>query len=111
MRAERLEQVFVGRRSGRVELRLVLEAVSGARTRTTLLAPGSDPGEAVRWAARALARAGEVRDLSRLRLRVERGGTLVDDPALARDLVQAFRAERAAAADEDAGDGAGGGGA
>ena len=96
MRAERLEQVFVGRRGGRIELRLVLEAASGARTRTTLLAPGAVPDEAVRWAGRALARAGEVRDVERVRLRVERGGTLVDDAALARGLVEAFRAERGA---------------
>ncbi|MDF1521289.1 MAG: hypothetical protein P1P87_00535 [Trueperaceae bacterium] len=95
MRAERLDQVFVARRGWRVELRLVLEAVTSARTRTTLLAPVADPLEAVRWAARALAREGEVRDVSRLRLRVERGGHLVDDPALAAALVTAFR-ERAA---------------
>jgi hypothetical protein len=94
VRAERLEQVFVGRKGGRIELRLVLEAASGARTRTTLLAPGSAPDEAVRWAGRALARAGEVRDVDRVRLRVERGGALVDDAALARGLVEAFRAER-----------------
>ncbi len=93
MRAERLEQVFVARREGRVELRLVLESASGARTRTSLLAPGADPEEAVRWAGRALARAGEVRDVARVRLRVERGASLVDDPALARSLVEAFRAE------------------
>jgi hypothetical protein len=91
VRAERLEQVFVARRGGRIELRLVLEAVTGARTRTTLLAPVADALEAVRWAGRALARDGEVRDLSRLRLRVERGGDLVDDPALAAALVAAFR--------------------
>jgi hypothetical protein len=99
VRAERLEQVFVARRGGRVELRLVLEAVTGARTRTTLLAPVADPLEAVRWAGRALAREGEVRDLSRLRLRVERGGDLVDDPALAAALIAAFR-ERAVAEEE-----------
>jgi hypothetical protein len=94
VRAERLEQVFVGRRGGRIELRLVLEAASGARTRTTLLAPGNAADEAVRWAGRALARAGEVRDVARVRLRVERGGTLVDDGDLARALVAAFDAER-----------------
>lgn len=93
MRAERLEQVFVARRGGRIELRLVLESASGARTRTTLLAPGAAPDEAVRWAGRALARAGEVRNVERVRLRVERGGALVDDPGLARGLVEAFRAE------------------
>ena len=96
MRAERLDQVFVGRRGGRIELRLVLESASGARTRTTLLAPGAAPDEDVRWAGRALARAGEVRDVERVRLRVERGGTLVDDAVLARGLVEAFRAERKA---------------
>ena len=95
MRPERLEQVFLARRGGRIELRLVLEAASGARTRTTLLAPGAAQEEAVRWAGRALARAGEVRDVDRVRLRVERGGRLVDDAALARGLVEAFRAERA----------------
>ena len=89
-----MEQVFVGRRGGRIELRLVLESASGARTRTTLLAPGSGPDEAVRWAGRALARSGEVRDVVRVRLRVERGGALVDDADLARGLVEAFRAER-----------------
>jgi hypothetical protein len=42
--------------------------------------------EAVRWAGRALAREGEVRDVARVRLRVERGGALVDDAGLARAL-------------------------
>lgn len=97
MRAERLEQVFVERKGGRVELRLVLEAASGARTRTTLWAPSGDLAEAVRWAGRALARAGEVRDVARLRLRVARGGDLVDDRALAQALVAAFAAVAAEA--------------
>lgn len=101
MRAEALEQVFVSRKGGRVELRLVMEAVSGARSRSSLLAPTADPAEAVRWAGRQLALAGEVRDLSRLRLRVERAGELQDDPALRQELLRSFRQVAQAAAEEE----------
>ncbi len=105
MRPDALEQVFVSRKGGRVELRLVMEAVSGARSRSSLLAPTGDPAEAVRWAGRQLALAGEVRDLSRLRLRVERAGALQDDPALRAELLRGFRdavLETADDADDDA---------
>jgi len=94
VRAHALEQLFVARRGGRVELRLVLVDPADGRTRTTLLAPTADEREAVRWLGRHLAREGRVHDLRRLRVRVERGGALADDAALAAALVAAFRDER-----------------
>ena len=94
MQPHALEQLFVARRGGRIELRLVLVDPADGRTRGTLLAPTADPAEAVRWLGRHLAREGGIHDFRRLRVRVERGGTLVDDPALAADLAAAFRAER-----------------
>ena len=101
MRPNALEQVFVGRRGGVVELRLVLVDPADGRTRATQLAPTSDEREAARWLGRHLARGGEIRDLRRLRVRRERAGELVDAPALARELVAAFDAEHAReAADE-----------
>ncbi len=95
MRPNALEQLFVARRGDRVELRLVLVDPADGRTRVTHLAPTADEREAVRWLGRHLAREGEVRDLSRLRVRVDRGGQLLDASALARDLVDAVSAERA----------------
>jgi hypothetical protein len=101
VRPNALEQVFVGRRGGRVELRLVLVDPADGRTRATQLAPTSDEREAARWLGRHLARGGEIRDLRRLRVRTERAGQLADAPGLARELVAAFDAERARdAADE-----------
>ncbi len=89
-----LEQLFVGRQGGRIELRLVLvDAVEG-RSRSVLLAPTADEREAVRWLGRHLAREGQVRKLRRLRVRVARAGGLVDEPALGAELVAAYRSER-----------------
>jgi hypothetical protein len=100
VRPNALEQVFVGRRGGLVELRLVLVDPADGRTRATQLAPTSDEREAARWLGRHLARGGEIRDLRRLRVRTERAGQLVDAPALARELVAAFDAEQARDAPE-----------
>lgn len=94
MQPHALEQLFVARRGGRIELRLVLIDPAEGRTRATHLAPSADPTEAVRWLGRHLAREGDVHDFRRLRVRVERGGTLVDDPSLATELAAAFRSER-----------------
>jgi hypothetical protein len=89
-----LEQLFVARRGGRIELRLVLVDAAEGRTRATHLAPTADEGEAVGWLGVHLAREGSVRDLRHLRVRVERGGRLVDEPALAERFVAAFLQER-----------------
>jgi hypothetical protein len=94
VRAHALEQLFVARRGGRIELRLVLVDPAEGRTRATHLAPTADEGEAVTWLAVHLARAGEVRDLRRLRVRVERGAGLVDAPGLAERFAAAFQSER-----------------
>lgn len=96
MTPDALEQLFVARRGGRVELRMVLVDPAAGRTRSALLAPTADEGEAVRWLGRHLAREGSVRDLRRLRVRVAREGALRDAPALAEELRAAFRATRAA---------------
>jgi hypothetical protein len=95
VRPNALEQLFVARRGDRVELRLVLVDPADGRTRVTHLAPTADEREAVRWLGRHLAREGEIRDLRRLRVRVGRGGQLLDAPELARDLVAAYREARA----------------
>jgi len=93
VRPNALEQVFVARRGGLVELRLVLVDPADGRTRTTQLAPTGDEREAARWLGRQLARAGEIDDLRRLRVRTGRGGQLADAPGLARELVAAYGAE------------------
>jgi hypothetical protein len=94
VRPNALEQVFVARRGGRVELRLVLVDPADGRTRATHMAPTGDESEATRWLGRHLARGGEIDDLRRLRVRVERGGGLVDAPALARELIAAYEATK-----------------
>ena len=95
MRPVDLEQVFVGRVGGRVELKLMLQDAVGRRTRPIHLAPTGDEREAVAWLGRALARDGAIRSVRKLRLRVARGATLQDDAALATALQKAFAAERA----------------
>jgi hypothetical protein len=96
VRAHALEQLFVARRAGRIELRLVLVDPAEGRTRVTHRPPTADEGEAVAWLATHLAREGEVSDLRRLRVRVERGGGLVDAPELAERFIAAFRRGRGA---------------
>ncbi len=94
MRPNALEQLFVARRGGLVELRLVLVDPADGRTRATHLAPTGDEREAARWLGRHLARGGEIEDLRRLRVRTERGGQLVDAPVLARELVASYAATK-----------------
>lgn len=91
-----LEQLFVRPRGAGLELLLVLENAAGARFRETLQLPTRDAFEAVRRAARHLARRGDALDVGRLRLRVERGGSLEDDGALERAFVEAFELNRKA---------------
>lgn len=82
MRADRLEQVFITQRGGRLELLLVLESEAGARERVTLVSP--TPGvssaaelAAARFVARWLWQQGC--ELARLvRVRRHRGGNLED---------------------------------
>ncbi len=86
-----LEQLFLRLRGGGLELLLVLENRAGARFRETLTFPTRNELEAVRRAAKHLAYRGDVTDASRLRLRVERGGELKDEPTLKREFVNEFQ--------------------
>ena len=90
MTAELLEQVFLTRRAGRIELLTVRVDAVERRIRSTLIAPTADPVTAIRWLARHLAREGEVVNLARLRVRVQRGGTWRDAPELREDFRQTF---------------------
>jgi hypothetical protein len=58
VRAHALEQLFVARRAGRIELRLVLVDPADGRTRDDAGAPTADEREAVRWLGVHLAREG-----------------------------------------------------
>jgi len=93
VRVDRVEQVFVRRRAGRIELLMVLESPAGDRERETLQAPTGSPEEAVRFAGVHLARRGIVAS-GRLRLRVERRGDLVDDARLRALLVATLAHEQ-----------------
>jgi len=93
VRVDRVEQIFVRRRAGRIELLMVLESPAGDRERETLQAPTASPEAAVRFAGVHLARRGIVAS-NRLRLRTERGGDLVDDAHLREVLVAALAHER-----------------
>jgi hypothetical protein len=85
-----LEQVFLRRRSGRIEALLVIERESGGRERETLLLPSEDERAAASLLGRQLARRGRVDDVHDVRLRVDRAGSLQDEPELADLLVGAF---------------------
>lgn len=88
-----LEQLFVRRRGGRIELLLVLEDPAGGRHRERLLLPYAEPRAAVEALGRILARRGDVAGRLSPRVREERGGTLVDRPAWAEAFLDAFDAE------------------
>lgn len=92
-----LDQVFLTPRAGVTEALLVLERETGARERVTLTLPSSDLQRAVELLARQLAYRGDVRGVSRCRLRRERDGALVDDRALRDALCAALAREQAGA--------------
>jgi hypothetical protein len=89
-----VEQVFLKRRGPVTEALLVLERETGARERVTLTLPSDELAEAVRLLARHLARTPDVDGVDRCRLRVDRGGTVVDDHVLRAALRAAFVRER-----------------
>lgn len=89
-----LEQVFVRRRAGRVQVDLVLEDPAGGRHRETLPLPYDDAMLAMEALGRILARRGDVVDAPRLRVREETSGGLVDRPAFVAAFGRAFEAER-----------------
>lgn len=86
-----VEQVFVRPGGGKVEVLMVLENPAGARFRERFTTSGNDSTEAVRKAARWLAYRNQVDGTRGLRLRVESGGTLRDDPALKAVFAKALR--------------------
>ena len=88
-----VEQVFVTTKGGAVDVMMVLENPAGARFRERFSMPGNDRREAVRRAARWLAYRNQVGGTRRLRLRVERGGTLEDDARLKDAFDAALREE------------------
>ena len=94
---EALEQVFVTRREGRIELLTVRVDAVERRSRVTLPTPTSDPAEAMRWLARQLAREGRVRNLERLRVRMKREGDWQEAPELRAELRRVFAHEAGAA--------------
>ena len=88
-----LEQLFVRRRGGRIELLLVLEDPAGGRHREIVPLPHADPSAAVTALGRLLARRGDVVDAPRLRIREERARTLIERPDLVPVFLEAFEAE------------------
>lgn len=94
MRADRLEQVFLAPKGGRLEVLLVLESEAGARERVTLLTPSAGVGAparlaAARFVARWLAqRGGGLAQL--VRVRFESRGESKDDPAARVELIAEF---------------------
>lgn len=90
----RLEQVFLRRRAGRIEALAVLERESGARERHTVPLPSAELETAARLLGRDLGRSGRADTVRGVRVRVERGGSLVDEPGLAQVVEHAFEAAR-----------------
>lgn len=86
-----VEQVFVRPSGAQLEVMMVIENPAGARFRERFTLPGRDHAQAVRSAARYLARRGQVTGTRRLRLRVERSGDLQDDSKLLELFAASFR--------------------
>lgn len=89
-----LEQVFLRRKSGRIEVSLVLEDPAGGRHRESLPLDATDPRTAVVTLARLLARRGDVVGAPRLRVREERAAGLADRDDLRDAFREAFDRER-----------------
>ncbi|MDZ7706614.1 MAG: hypothetical protein U5J97_01730 [Trueperaceae bacterium] len=93
-----VEQLIVGAKAGRASILVVLEAPSGARRRERFEASSSSTLGAVNELARHLAYRADVDGAqSRLRVREERSGGLVERT----DLARAFAAALDLAGDED----------
>ena len=90
MESYSLEQVFIRKRGGQLELLLVLENPAGRRHREKLTFPTQNALEGVRRAAKHLAYRGNIEDVSKLRLRVEAKGDLKDDASLKRIFIGDF---------------------
>jgi hypothetical protein len=98
LRAE-LEQAFLVRTSGGIEARLVLVRESGAREREALVLASGELPAAAALLGRTLARRDDIARVAACRVRVRRGGALVDDAALLEALVSSFEDERGAVGD------------
>jgi hypothetical protein len=81
MTPRRVEQIFLERKGGVVEVLLVLEDDAGGRTRERFPVPTVELAEAIRLSAQRLARRG-VGPTRRVRLRVVRQGEMYDDGVL-----------------------------
>lgn len=81
MRASSLEQLFVERRAGHIELLMVFESPSGRRERRRVATPATDDLSAMTYLARYLRQDGATPH-PRLRVRRERGSSLEDAPQL-----------------------------
>lgn len=77
-----VEQVFVRPAGAGHEVLMVVESPAGARFRERFTSSDRNRADAVRGAARWLARRSRVEGVRRLRLRVEEGGSLRDDADL-----------------------------
>jgi len=91
VRADRLEQVFLTPRAGRLEVLLVLESEAGARERVSLTAPTPGVGQAAelaaaRFVARWLAGRG-AGPAALVRVRRHRADALEDAPAVRDELL------------------------
>lgn len=89
-----VEQVFLRRSGGSEVVDLVFVAPSGALKKERFAFPGATERQALERCARHLAARGDVDRAEDARLRVERGGRLVDDSALKAVFTQAFASAR-----------------
>ncbi len=93
-----VEQLIIGAKAGRASILVVLEAPSGARRRERFEASSSSARDAVTELARHLAYRADVDGArSRLRVREERSGGLVERT----DLARAFEAALDLASNEE----------
>lgn len=85
-----LEQVFLYLRGSMTEVLLVTVAPSGALRRETFKYPTRDLHKATLRAAKHLAQRGDVDEVARMRLRVEKKDALRDDSNLKRTFQEEF---------------------
>jgi len=88
-----IDQIFLKRKQGQIEVLLVCVAPSGALKRETLQFPTLDNKQALSMAAKHLAGRADIGSLGKTRLRVDKAGQWVDDAALQKHFKNKYSAE------------------
>ena len=89
-----VEQVFLARTGGHIEVNMVLVTITGVPLRDRMVVATRDYEEAIVRLGRRLAQRPDVDSVDRARIRIRTGDRLDDAPGLKRKLVAAYSDRR-----------------